>query len=266
MSQTRTKRGVWSCLVWFGVALVSLLLARAPFLFVHYVPFTAPFEPGSPLIPLFGVMWGPPAFLAVVVASLAGDALAGMWDAGALFRATGAMLYAWSARVLWCAASGWSGMTKEPPMGWGPAFRFVLVAGPGCAMYVTWTALGADALRWYPFAYVALVMLLHHTLFLGLLGVILYRGAMREVLPHLGAWCDRAEGDRMAGRFTWRRVVLLTAGAFGGLAMGWVMSYRSGNPAWPPAMLGDAAGPALWLALLPFIALQVLGLVGGVKK
>ena len=256
-------RGARVCALWFGLAFGVLLLARAPFLFVQYIPHAVPFEPASPLIPLFGVMWGPPAFLAVALASLAGDALAGMGDAGAVFRAIGAMLYAWSARALWCAASGWGSMTREPPMGWAPAFRFVMVAGPGCVLYATWTALGADALRWYPFAYVAMVALIHHALFLGVLGVIIYRGAMRDVLPHCGAWCDPCAEADSAASWSWRRVIGLTAGAIGALGVGLALSYRSGHPAWPPAMMGDAAGPVLWLAMLPFIALQIMGLAGG---
>ena len=243
---------------WFAVGFGALFLVRVPFLFVHYVPYHLPFEPWVALVPLVGVLWGPPGILAVGVATALGDWMAGLRDALPLWHAVGFMGWAWSARALWVIRPPVEAREDaDPEVTWSASLYFVVVSLPGAFVAAVCMGLGADLLRSYAFPYVAVITLCNHLVYLAVLGVFLYRVFQRALVSRFGCW-DESHTPR---RPSMLGAALQVVGAAGAWLIGMAVAIRMGYPARGPVVYGDTAGLRLLPGVLPFLLLFVIGLV-----
>jgi len=222
--------------------IITLVLVTALQIALRYffqampvVPHYVDFNPGIALVPAAGCFLGPAGAVASMVASLVGDYLQDMWTALAVFRALGVFFFAMSASALWPIArkAGWLG--------------YVVVNAVGCFAAASWTGVGSDLTRTYPFAYLSTVVLLHHAFFCLTIGPGLYVLARNRIdVP------DRAWGFRAAWWVVW--------GAVGSWVMGIFISgtfYKD----WPfeTYHLSDFSGIGLALCVFPLLLLNLLG-------
>ncbi|MFH0907424.1 MAG: hypothetical protein V1929_01500 [bacterium] len=218
------------------VIVVALQVAlRFTFQSVPVVPHYIDFNPGIALVPAAGCFLGLAGAIASMVANLASDYLQDMWSALALFRALGVFFFAMSASALWPIArkAGWMG--------------YVVVNLIGCFAAASWSGLGADLTRTYPFAYVSTIVLLHHGLFCLIAGPGLYLAARNRI--------DVPERDWGLRASWW-----VVSGAVGSWIMGIFVSgtfYRN----WPFEQyhLSDFSGMGLVVYIVPLLLLNLLG-------
>ncbi len=212
------------------------------------------------LIPLAGVMWGPPGALGCLAASLAGDAFGGMWGGLTPYRAAGHFLFAMTAHKLWELHALWSIEHARPHPRWASALRFLLIVWPGCFVDAVWPALGADRADLYPFPYFATILLLNHLVFVTVLGPALYRIASRELIPWLGSWRDVMRRKPQWSRWTGVGPMLVLIGAMGAWLVGVSGSARAGIAVFDSHIIGTGAPRGVIAAVMAFLILQVAGI------
>ena len=244
---------------WLVATVLLFVLVRAPFALVPVIPYQVEFQPGVVLAPLAGVFWGPAGAVGMAAASLIGDALYGMWGVLSPFRAIGLFLFAYSSKALWDYTRARTGKPGSLDPTWGSTVRFLYVTTPGCILAALWPALAADFYRLYAFPYILFLLLANNVLFTALLGPALYRILARELVPHFGCWRE-VMAEHSIRILSVRGARLHVAGCLGAAVIGSLVAggvYKF----WPAraVILGDTCGPLLWMAVVPFMALQVMG-------
>lgn len=236
---------------WFAASFLLVAVARTPFLFVYYLPYHLPFEPWVVLIPLLGALWGPPAILGMALAVAWGDRLSGMYVGLEYYHGTG--LVAWGCSA-WTLTRG-----ATPTVSWRAALHWFVASLPGLATAITLMAMGSEIKRFYPFSYVASIALINHIVFLVVFGLMLYRVAVRYLVPKLGCWEAQRKTPARYPSIYGRG--LQYAGGFGALITGLFFSFRLGYGVFDPVILGDTAGYTLLPGIAPFLFLMLVGLL-----
>ncbi|MDD2237095.1 MAG: hypothetical protein PHG65_07810, partial [Kiritimatiellae bacterium] len=235
------------------VCTVALLLPRLLFYSAQPLPFYLPFNPGGPLMPIGGILFGPAGAWGALLASLLADWMVNMDTALSPFRAIGCFFFAFSAHLLWSRLTPRPG---APCARTSLAMRLCLAALPGCLLTAAWAGFGSELLRLYPFPYIATLFLLQNLIFVPLLGIPLFVWLFRH--PHVGRPIRRMETEYPTGwRFTKRGALGLTVGAAGAIAFGMLISnsvYRIGP--FSAFVVGVTDCPWVTAAVAPFLLLQ----------
>ncbi|MEM7394117.1 MAG: hypothetical protein AAF492_17395, partial [Verrucomicrobiota bacterium] len=220
------------------------------------------FNPGVVLAPLTGVFWGPAGAWGCAVGSLMSDSFFGMWSDLSYYRAAGLFLFALSSKRLWDSFPDWfRGGIDHAPV-WNAALRFSIIAMPGCFIAASWSALGSQLLRLYPFSYYLTLQLAVNLISILLLGAALYRLGVSEIVAHLGTWKDVMNPKKIYRPVSLIGVGLLVIGSFGVCIAGLSYSgFHYGHwPARTAYVLGTISEPKIMNVILPFFVLQLLGL------
>ncbi|HEY8241471.1 MAG TPA: hypothetical protein VIH35_08490 [Kiritimatiellia bacterium] len=223
------------------VVIAALQLAlRVLFQGVPVVPHYIDFNPGIALVPAAGCFLGPAGAVVSAVASLAGDWWLGMWSALSIFRGAGCLFFALSAGALWPVARrlGWPG--------------FILAGAVGSLVAASWTGIGMDLTRSYPFAYASTIVLVHDAAFCLVMG---------PGLSYLGRGLAGPDEQPWSFRAMWW--------VFWGAAGAWLMGiFVSGTfyRDWPFERyhLSDHSGIGLAFCVAPFLILNVMGAIRAV--
>ena len=231
-----------------------LLLPRLLFFSAQPLPYYLPFNPGCPLIPIGGILFGPAGAWGALLASLLADSLTGMSTALSPFRAAGSFFFAFHAHLLWSRLAPRPGL---PASAVQRAGRFLAAALPGGLADAAWAGFGSEGLRLYPFPYVAGMVLFQNLLFLPLIGIPLFVWIFAR--PQMAKALRDLETEYPTGwRLTRRGALGLGAGAFGALAAGLFVAhavYRIGP--FSAFIIGVTDCPWVTTAVTPFILLYL---------
>ena len=253
--------GAWTrprTLAWVGLTLAAGVLADLPFSRLQIIPHHLDFNPGVFVAPLSGVCFGPAGAIGSAAAVVLGDRLQAQLGWLSVFHATGAFLFALSARRLWRFAAH---RDREPAESWMHTLNFVLASWLACCVSAAWQGFGSEALRLYPFAYTATLALLQGIIFCTVLGAPAYRLMARWWVPRYGVWGDRGEDSGDVPQL--RSVALVALGGAGALLTGLFISQAVHHvkPFSQPFVVGMRTGILVPVAVLPFLLAGMAGLI-----
>ncbi len=246
----KTNPGRWLAAI--SITALGGVVARIPFVLINQVPHFPQFDPGIFLVPLGGVIWGPAGACGSCVGSLLGDWLFGVLSPLSLFRALGMLFFALGTKIIleMCITLGLlnSGLRQD----WYHALSFFVLTLPGCLLSACWPAVGAEILKYYPFAYFATLLLLNNLISCALFGVFFYRVAVRWIMPWVGAI------EVKKRRFAWVGVVVPTASVLAYVVGVWVSIRFYRFDFIQPIMFGQGTGFGVVAAVAPFLVMQAV--------
>jgi energy-coupling factor transport system substrate-specific component len=215
-------RVVWGSTTMVVLTALSAALYAAiliPFKILPIIPGVTEVRPAN-AIPIVCSLWfGPAGAWGSAFGNLIGDFIGLGLGPGSLFGMLGNFLYGFVPYVFWRAMFGAASPRADRPAHWAGLIFICAVSSAACAFSIGW---GIDVvIRGVPFAVLATIIFFNNFL----MSVLLAPPLLFTLLPRIRNWGllytqILPEPATVRPRLAWLGVVLMTAGAFGGLAGG----------------------------------------------
>ncbi|MBI1987308.1 MAG: QueT transporter family protein [Nitrospinae bacterium] len=229
-----------------------------PFKVIPLIPGVTEFRPANAVPIVCSLMFGPAAAWGSGFGNFIGDFFGGMGP-GSLFGFLGNFFYGLIPYKLWGALS-----SREPvprgPLSWLLLAYVILLSSTVCGVTIGW---GLNLLGFLPFSVLASIIVTNNSVVALVLSPLLLRALYPRVKGSGLHYTDLLEGRALsAGRARLWGVLLLSLGAFGGLAWGELISLGTVKLRLIQELGMTTATGAfdVGLGMLPAIALIVLGL------